>query len=426
MYQSFVRKFVTSESSSLSLISICDTALGGNVRKKSFGLMLAAGVLCFSLSALVVKACPFCSAPQLTLAEQMSQTDAAVIAEWVSGTKPDFDAGTAGSTVYRIKNLINSPTNPKLELKQQITVEGYYPGEAGSSVLILGTLDGELSWMSPLDISEEGFEYVKNAPSPEEDPAKRLLYFIKYLESNDPLLADDAYAEFANAPYKTIASVKAHFPREKLRKWVFSDETSVTRLGLYGLMIGLCGNEVDRKLLQEKVVANDVDFRLGIDGLMAGYLILAGSEGLTILENAKLKPSLESPSQVPFSETFASLQSVKFMWEYGGDRISKERLRASQRILLDNHQLADLVIIDLARWEDWSLIGRLKKMYGQEPFDVPAIKRSIVGYLIQCIKQKPAEEGKEIPEFVTQAEKFLAELEKNDPKTVKVARLLFR
>ncbi len=371
-------------------------------------------------------ACPFCSAPQLTLAEQIAQTDAAIIGEWVSGVKPDFDAGTAGSTIYRIKKLIDSPGNLKLAVEQKITVEGYYPGESGRFVFILGTLDDGLSWMSPLDISEQGFEYVKNAPSPEDDPAKRLIYYVKYLESSDPLIADDAYAEFANAPYKTIASVKDQFPREKLRKWVFSKETPVTRLGLYGLMLGLCGDKEDMKLLKEKVIENDEEFRLGIDGIMAGYLILAGEEGLKVLEDAKLKPSLQTPSKVPFSETFASLQAVKFMWEYGGERISPEKLRGSQRILLDNPSLADLVIIDLARWQDWSIIGRLKKMYGQEPYDVPAIKRSIVGYLIQCIKQKPAEQGKPVPDYVTKAETFLAELEKNDPKTVKVARLLFR
>ncbi|MBL4885654.1 MAG: hypothetical protein JKY95_14125 [Planctomycetaceae bacterium] len=419
-------KMSSNQSSILRVSPMKDIVLRWNVRKSSFCLMIAAVIFSFSISTPQAKACPFCSGPQLTLSEQIAQTDAAVIAEWVSGVKPDFDAGTAGSTVYRIKNVINSPSTPKLEQKQEITVDGYYPGDAESSVLILSTLDGELSWMSPLDISDAGYDYVKNAPSPEDDPGKRLAYFLTYLESNDPLLADDAYAEFANAPYKTIVSIKDQFPREKIRQWVFSDETSVTRIGLYGLMIGLCGNEEDKKLLEEKVVANDVEFRLGIDGIMAGYLILAGEAGLAILEDAKLKPSLESPSKVPFSETFATLQSIKFMWEYGGNRISKERLRGSQRILLENSSLADLVIIDLARWQDWSIIGQLKDMYGQEPYDVPAIKRSIVGYLIQCVKQKPTEEGKPVPEFVTQAEEFLAELEVSDPKTVKVARLLFR
>ncbi len=403
-----------------------DTSISQKVRLCFLGFALMTVFFILPLFSSAVLACPFCSAPQLTLAEQIAQTDAAIIGEWVSGVKPDFDAGTAGSTVYRINKLINSPENPKLKTGQEITVEGYYPGDDGKFVLILGTLDGELSWMSPLDISGQGFEYVKNAPSPEQDPAKRLAYYVKFLESSDPLIADDAYAEFANAPYKTIASVKDKFPHEKLRKWVFSDETSVTRLGLYGLMLGLCGDKKDMELLKAKVIENDEEFRLGIDGVMAGYLVLAGEQGLKVLEDAKLKPSLQTPSKVPFSETFAALQAIKFMWEYGEGRIAAEKLRGAQRILLDNPSLADLVIIDLARWQDWSIIGRLKKMYGQEPYDVPAIKRSIVGYLIQCIKQKPAEQGKPVPEYVAEAEAFLAELEKKDPKTVKVARLLFR
>ncbi|MCG6156201.1 hypothetical protein [Rubinisphaera margarita] len=402
----------------------------------------------FALFAASAQACPFCSAPQLTLAEQIAQSDAAVIGEWQSGVAPDFDAGTPGSTTYRIEKIIKSSA-AELAVDQTITVKEYFPGEQKQFALLIGNQDlgvsrlietfqslvsrqvpaamaVELNWLSPLDISPQGFEYVANAPGPENDPKERLRYYVKYLEASDPLVADDAYAEFANAPYETIVAVKDAFPREKVRNWVFSETTPVTRLGLYGLMIGLCGTAEDQELLREKVVRNDEDFRLGIDGVMAGYLLLSGDAGLTALEDAKLKPSLQTPSPVPFSETFATLQAIKFMWEYGQPTISPERLQASMRILLKHPDLADLVIIDLARWEDWTLLDDVKVMYGAEPYDVPAIKRAIVGYLIACTKQKPEDPAAEVPAFVSEAEAFLAELEETDPKTVKTARLLFR
>jgi len=414
-------------------------------RRVLMGFLVLIAIAVLGASA---QACPFCSAPQLTLAEQIAQSDAAVIAEWQSGVAPDFDAGTPGSTTYRIEKVIKSSA-AELAVDQTITVKEYFPGEQKQFALLIGNQDlgvsqwietfqslmcrqvpavmaVELNWLSPLDISPQGFEYVANAPGPENDPKERLRYYVKYLEASDPLVADDAYAEFANAPYETIVAVKDAFPREKVRGWVFSEATPVTRLGLYGLMIGLCGTPEDQELLREKVVRNDEDFRLGIDGVMAGYLLLSGDKGLAALEDAKLKPSLQTPSPVPFSETFATLQAIKFMWEYGQPTISPERLQESMRILLKHPDLADLVVIDLARWEDWTLLDDVKAMYGAEPYDVPAIKRAIVGYLIACTKQRPEDPAADVPAFVTEAEAFLAELEESDPKTVKTARLLFR
>lgn len=394
----------------------------------------SAGRLCAMVLAAVVAllggafawACPFCSAPQLTLSEQISQTDAAILGEWQEGEKPDFDAGKTGSTTYRVEKIIKAPTGMQLEPGQMIKVKEYHPSEKGSCALLVGTLDGTLIWSSPLELSRESFDYVLQAPGPENDQALRLKYFVKFLEADDPLLADDAYAEFANSPYKTIASIKAEFPLEQLRKWTFDEKTPVTRLGLYGLMLGLCGEQSDADLMREKIVSNDEEFRLGIDGIMGGYLLLSGEDGLAVLEETKLKPTLQTPNPVPFSETFAAMQAIKFLWEYAPDRVPAERLRESLRILMAHPDLADLVIVDLARWEDWSILPRLKSIYGQDPYDIPAIKRAIIGYLIQCVKNRPADETQPVPDYVIEAEEFLAHLEETDPKTVRTARLLFR
>lgn len=427
----------------------------------AISLVLAASVL--FLNALPLLACPFCNAPQLTLAEQIARSDAAIIGEWTRGVVPDFDAGTPGSTVYRIEKVIRPLNEGKLEVGQEITVDEYFPGETGQFAVITGTTQaevsqiqrspfsckntfqstisfllgnpqpvalnlavGELRWQTPLDISKAGFDYVANAPSPENNPEDRLRYFVKYLEASDPLVADDAYAEFANAPYATIAAVKDSFPIEKIRTWVFSEETSITRLGLYGLMLGLAGDESDLPVLKKTVSSNEHDFRLGIDGVMAGYLLLGKESALEVIEETKLKPSLAVPRTTPFSETFAALQALKFMWEYAPGVIPPERLQASMRILLNHPDLADLIIIDLARWKDWTLLPRLKEMYVQEEYDIPAIKRAIVGYLIETLKQRPEDPAAEVPEYVAQAEEFMKKLEEEDPKTVKTARLLFR
>ena len=61
------------------------------------------------------------------------------------------------------------------------------------------------------------------------------------------------------------------------------------------------------------------DFRLGIDGIMSGYLMIAKSDGLKEMEKSKLKSK-----DVPFSETYAAMQALRFMWKYEPGTIRKK------------------------------------------------------------------------------------------------------
>jgi hypothetical protein len=297
-----------------------------------------------------------------------------------------------------------------------------------------------LDWASPVEVSETSFNYVAQLPSPETPSDKRLAYFLKFLEFPDPLVANDAYGEFANAPYEQITPLAPLMPRERLRKWVDNPETPSTRLGLYGLLLGLCGTTDDAAFMEKKILTPSQDFRLGIDGVMSGYLLIRGAEGLDVIDRTKLKLTYETdargqpvlddkgqkkPKAVPFSETYAAMQAVRFMWTYGAGKIEKERLRQSMRLLLDRPELADLVIADLARWKDWSVQDRLVKLYGVEPYDIPAIKRAVVRFLLVAAKDRPADAEQPDPPHVAQAKLHLAELRKRDPKTVEDAERFF-
>ncbi|MGE0376933.1 MAG: hypothetical protein AB7Q45_16105 [Planctomycetaceae bacterium] len=377
---------------------------------------LSLGLLVWGLTAGPLDACPFCSAPSLTLSEQLAQADAAVLVQWASGKPGDSERGDVGSTVYQLLEVVN-PGKAQLKKGDAVTLPRYRPGQEGDLFLLLGTQGTELEWSSPLEVTETSFNYIRQAPSPEAPPSARLSYFVQFLEYPDPLISNDAYAEFSNAPYKDIVPLSAEFPREKLRVWLADPDVPPTRLGLYGLLLGLCGTAEDAPLMERKITEKSDDFRLGIDGVMGGYLLLTGDQGLELIDETKLKCR-----DIPFSETYAAMQALRFMWTYG-DRIEKDRLRQSMRILLDRPELADLVIADLARWEDWSIIDRLMGLYGAEEYSIPSIKRAIVRYLLVASKDKP-DEG-ERADHVKQAESYLATLRETDPKTVKQAERFF-
>jgi hypothetical protein len=343
--------------------------------------------------------------------------------------------------------------SPKDSVKKgdHINLARYRAGKAGDLFLVMGTRAGKenaIEWGSPTEITEPAFAYVAQAPAPEMPTAKRLKYFVKFLEFPDQLVANDAFGEFANAPYKDIAAVASILPRDKIRGWLTRSETPQTRLGLYGMLLGLCGSDSDAKLLAEKIAPNSDEFRIGLDGMISGYLLLTGNSGLDNIDDWKFK--VHNGKKSAFSETYAAMMGLRFMWQYAGGKISNERLQQSMRILLDQPELADLVIADLARWKDWSVQERLMSLYGKGDYNIPSIKRSIIRYMLASTDTKGdagpttgatagtasgaqstggAASGN-VPteaslDSAVRGKKYLEELRKRDPRTVKEAERFF-
>jgi hypothetical protein len=379
-------------------------------------------------------ACPFCSAPSLTLSEQLAQSDAVLLVEWSQGLPAK--GKSPGNTDYKVSKIAKAPAGA-LKVGDQVKLVRYRAAKKGDLFLLMGSQAKSLEWGSPIEVSQASFSYLEKLPPPDAPIENRLGFYLKYLEFPDPLVANDAYAEFANAPYKDIAKLSKKLPRERLRNWIVSADTPVTRLGLYGLLLGLCGQKADSQLMQDKITSISTDdFRLGIDGVMSGFLLITGDQGLKVIEDTKLRPTflvdrngeplLDKQGKkrpVPFSETYAAMQALRFMWTYGDGRIPKQRLRESMRILLARPELADLVIADLARWKDWQVQDRLVKLYGVDGYDIPSIKRAIVRYMYYCSRDVDPKAGDApLPKYAAQAKQHLEALEKRDPKTVREAK----
>ena len=371
--------------------------------------------------------CPFCEAPSLTLSEQLAASDVVVLATWLEADRGG-DASPA-YTRFEVKKAVKGP----FEAGKKLKLAGYQTGKAGETLLLTAGGGDLPQWDLPTPISADGFDYLREAPAKDTPTEERLKFYLKYLEHPDDLVASDAYGEFANAPFEEIEKLAPALPREQLAGWLKDDDTDPARLALYGLLLGLSGEESDADLLRTKIFEGTDPFRIGIDGLMSGFLLLTGEAGLKELEANKLIPDhvpgpdgeplkdeAGEPIAVPFSEVYAAMQAVRFMWTYGGDRIPKERLRESLRTLLDKPDLADVVIADLSRWQDWAAMDRIAGLYAAEGYDVPAIDRAIIRYLMEAAKDKPT--AGEPPPHVAEAEKHLAEIEAKDPAAVKNAR----
>ena len=130
------------------------------------------------------------------------------------------------------------------------------------------------------------------------------------------------------------------------------------------------------------------------------------------------------------------MMGLRFMWQYGTGRIPNERLMQSMRILLERPELADLVIADLARWNDWSVQDRLMDIYGKGDYNIPSIKRAIIRYMLASTQHKtagaagvpsapPKPAGDISHDYVERGKRDLEQLRKRDPKTVKEAERFF-
>lgn len=302
------------------------------------------------------------------------------------------------------------------ELKSQLEQLVSLPGSV---------TENGIQWSGSDLSSPAAFQYVADAPPSATTATERLTYFLKFVEHQDPLIAADAHLEFVISPFENLKKIQDLLQRDVIHAWIAKSKLSskgVLRKGTYYLLLGLCGDQEDAEFL-ESIILTETDpgkFRPELPNAMYAYLLLSGEQGLSVLDEHKIKDQ-----SVHFSEAYSAMLAIEFMWKHGEGRIPKDRLRQSMRILIDHQEVADLAITDLARWQDWKAMDQLVELYGQEESNVPAIKRAIIRYLLAATKSARDSPDAEKPPHVIKAAKYLEQFRESDPKAVKIAERYF-
>jgi hypothetical protein len=388
--------------------------------------------------------CPFCSAESQTLSEETKTADAVVLAKLVKEAPASANAAepNSGTAKFKIVEVIRSKDT--LAADQEIDVVFFGDSDRNKVYLISGIGSGKIDWTTPLPLSPTAVEYTKKLGTVATSGADRLAFFQDYLENADPLLAQDAYDEFARAPYSELRDLKPRMQHDRIVKWVADPEVSPSRRRLYLTMLGVCGSKADLPLLEAMIVSDFDTMRpyleqcvrtglamggppclplwiesvnqeekrkkLGLDALVACYLILRGPDGLGLIEERFLKnPHTE------YTYIYSTIMALRFHGDENTGVVPRERLLASMRLLLANPDFADQVVLDLSRWEDWSVLDKLVAMF-KESDKASYIRQPVVSYLTVASDQ-PGAVGE-------RAKAALADLETFDPETVKQARSL--
>lgn len=384
------------------------------MHKRRLG-MLAVGLLGTMLlfAGRDVTGCPFCDAPTTTFSEQLDSAHAALLVRWKSATREATSDFVEGATIYEIL-AAHGKGRSEFIPGNTLTVNRYIAGRTEDECLLFANRqeNGEITWGLPLPVSPECWKYLQAAPTKGLPIEERIPFFLKYLEHADPDIAMDAYCEFAGISYANLKDLAPRLPREKIIGWLNDPLAIPTRKGLFGLMLGLCGTPEDAVALSQLIRQQPEDARMGIDGAMAGYLLLTGNDGLKQLIDWKL-----NDPATPDHEVFSLLKALEFVWIDARDEFDSELLRTSLRQLLPRSQLTGLVILDLARWEDWSVMDHLVAGYGQEPYADRTVKQYIVRYLLAATKVTSTTDAP--PPHAEKARRHLDQLRNRDPATVK-------
>jgi hypothetical protein len=169
--------------------------------------------------------------------------------------------------------------------------------------------------------------------------------------------------------------------------------------------MGVAGGQGDIQLLERLLKSEDRKDRAGLDALIGCYITLKGKKALPLIEDLFLKNE-----NAEYADTYGAIMALRFHGTEGGV-VSREDVLVSLRCMLDRPKVADLIIPDLARWEDWDAMPRLVQLFKDADDKSSWVRVPVINYLRACPK----------PE----AKKYIAELEKLDPVAVKRARTYF-
>ncbi|WP_231742182.1 hypothetical protein [Stieleria varia] len=360
--------------------------------------ILLAIVVSFSSS--VANSCPFCSAVKQTIRQEAAAMDAVVIA---SAVESDITVDPAtGIIQMKIEQVLSGDKH--VQAGQVVKAVYFGRAEIGRRFLLSGVDPPKLEWTC-MPITKATEKYIVDSFALPDDDAARLRYYMQFLENDEEMISRDAYDEFASAPYDAVKKIKDDMDHEQLVKWLQESDIGPERKRLYFTMLGVCGTEKDLPMLEDMLRGTRTNMTSGLDALVACYLTLAGEKGLPLINELFL-----ADHKAPFSHAYAAIMAIRFHGTEG-DVIPRSALVESLHLVLERKELADMVIPDLAKWNDWSQIDRLVQLFKESDEENNWVRVPIVNYLRACPLPK--------------AKDAVKELEEIDPESVRRASVFF-
>ena len=325
-------------------------------------------------------ACPFCPSAGQTLLGEVNQAHLIVFGT-LSNAQRDPNEFGKGTTDLDIEVVVKD--HEVLKNKKKITLPRYVPPDPKNKskhLIFCEIYKGELDPYrgEAVTADSEIATYLKGAIElKDKDVPTRLAYFFKHFDSADWAVSGDAFQEFSNADYKDVRVAAAKFDADQIIRMLKDPNTSKARLGLLGLLIGHCGKGATHaKPMRALIDDPEVRQATGLDGLLAGYVLLDPKAGLEYVAG------IIKDAKVDFLVRYAALRCLRFFWEYRDDVLQKSDVVTAILPLLDQPDIVDLAVEDLRKWEQWDLASKVIGLFDKPTHDASIIQRSLIKYAL--------------------------------------------
>jgi hypothetical protein len=338
-------------------------------------------IVAIQVSSQAVPGCPFCTMSGQTLTDDVSQASMVLYGTLTNakiGADGDFSSGT---TDLKIEAIVKS--NDILTDKNKLVLPRYVPTDKDSKAKFLIFCDvfkGKIDPYKGVPVkSDDIVKYLKGALEVKgKDVGPRLRFFFDWLDNPDIEISNDAYKEFGNVSYADYSTMAKSLPADRIAKWLDDPNTPSFRFGLYASMLGHAGTAKNAEQLRKMLDDPQKRVSTGVDGILAGYALLAPKEGWGYISGILGDPKKE------FMLRYAGLRSVRFFWESRPDVFEKKVLRDGVLQLLNQSDIADLAIEDLRKWKQTDLLDQVIALNDKQSHNIPIVRRSILRFALSC------------------------------------------
>jgi hypothetical protein len=339
-------------------------------------LALVILALSAALLAAPAYACPFCSMQGQTLTGEISQASMVLYGS-IANAKEDGD-----STDLIIDAVIKP--NEVLGKRTTITMPRYVPLPTDAKTKYLFFFDvfkGKIDPYRGMAVKSDSDlpKYLRGALEvKDKKPNERLRFFFDYLDNADGEVSNDAYREFGNADYKDYRDMAANLPADRIAGWLKSKATPSFRYGLYASMLGHCGKPEHSKVLLDLLQDAEKPASSGVDGMLAGYVMLKPKEGWRYVR------AIFADGKKDFMFRYAALQAVTFLHDSRPDLVENKEIVAAIAMLLNQSDIADLAVEKLRKWNEFDFTDKILALQDTPAFGIPIIRRSVLRYALSC------------------------------------------
>jgi hypothetical protein len=335
--------------------------------------LLAAILLVFASSD-SLRACPLClSARPLTIsAQELAYAGRSVLA-----------MPAADGKCFRVVDVIKGE-RPSGDLSVDAVFRADTSAKASSKPLLLMRDDSWARWVNFGPISADQAAWLRQLATAKRTTAmnesewrEHVAFFLPYLDSPEPMVAEIAHAELTNAPYAALRTLKPQLDVDSIRKWR-GDSKLVARQSLYMLLLGLVGDPQDAERVEGELnAAYKTKDATNLAALLAADLELRGPSRVARIEEAYFLRD----RQRTLPEIEAALLALSEQGKVNV-RIPRERVVEAYRLFIREYKTqAGLVAKDLADWNSWDFAPAFLALLRSGIPIRDASRTSIIDYL---------------------------------------------